>query len=418
MKKWYYVALFNLVVLAFLGLVLRYKINFPLPVFQQENLLHAHSHFAFNGWISFVLQLLILEEFTDDYRASTKFWNRFLILSTIINYAMIVSFAWVGYAGISIVLSTVALWLSYAFAYKIYKTIPVESKTRISTKFMKASLFFLLLSSIGPYALAIVIATKSSHQYWYHNALYFFLHFQYNGWFTFAILAFLFRKLEQSTTFNIKHANWFFSVLFYTCIPSYFLTALWHQRPFAVTALNVVTAVSQAFALVFLVQLLYSNMKSVFNNLPAICRWLYSLSILAFIIKILLQFFSAHPVLGQLAFGFRPIIIGYLHLIFLAFVTMYILGFLADKAVINLKHSISSIGLIVFATGIILNEILLAVQGLTAIYYLYLPSINLLLFANTFTLLGGAILLFVAAKKDNARTTYSSHIHDYTSIQA
>jgi hypothetical protein len=399
MKKWYYVALFNLVVLAFLGLVLRYKINFPLPVFQQENLLHAHSHFAFNGWISFVLQLLILDEFTDDYRTSTKFWNRFFILSTIVNYAMIVSFAWVGYAGVSILLSTVALWLSYAFAYKIYKAIPAENKARISTKFINASLFFLLISSLGPYALATVIASKSSHQYWYHNALYFFLHFQYNGWFTFAVLGFLFKKLEQSATFNIRQANRFFSLLFYTCIPSYFLTALWHHRPVAITALNVVTAISQTAALVFLWQLLYQNMKNVYLNLPSICRWLYSFSIVAFIIKILLQFFSVHPVLGQLAFGFRPIIIGYLHLIFLAFVTMYLLGFLADKGIINLKYRISSYGLTIFAAGIIINEVLLAIQGIASIYYLYMPNLNLLLFINTFTLLAGAVTLFAAARK-------------------
>jgi hypothetical protein len=406
MKKWYHVALFNLVVLAFLGLLLRYKINFPLEVLEQKNLLHAHSHFAFNGWISFVLQLLILEEFTNDYKASPKFWNRFLILSTIVNYAMIVSFAWVGYAGISIVLSTAALWLSYAFAYKIYKAIPAEKKGRISTKFLSASLFFLLLSSLGPYALAIVIASKSTHQYWYHNALYFFLHFQYNGWFTFAVLAFLMKKLEQSVTFNVKQAKRFFALLFYTCIPSYFLTALWHHRPVAVTALNVVTAVLQTTALVFLFQLLYKNMRSIYLNLPVIVRWLYSLAIAAFIIKVLLQFFSVHPELGQLAFGFRPIIIGYLHLIFLAFVTMYLLGLLADKGIVNLTYRLSNYGLIIFGAGIIINEVLLATQGVAAIYYLYMPNLNLLLFFSTLILLGGAAILFFAARKDNTTNNF------------
>jgi len=182
MKKWYAAGLFNLLVLALLGLALRYKINFPLPFIQQENLLHAHSHFAFNGWISFLLQLLILEEFTGNYKKNTRFWNRFFIISTIVNYAMIISFTRVGYSGVSIVLSTFALWLSYVFAYKIYKAIPDNKKKAVSIKFTKASLFFLLLSSLGPYALAIIMAVKSSHQYWYHNALYFFLHFQYNGW--------------------------------------------------------------------------------------------------------------------------------------------------------------------------------------------------------------------------------------------
>lgn len=399
MKKWYTVALFNLVVLALLGLTLRYKINFPLPLFQQENLLHAHSHFAFNGWIGVLLQILILDEFTGDYKISTKFWNRFFIASTIVNYAMIVSFTWVGYAGMSIVLSTLALWLSYAFAYKIYKALPAAENKKISTRFVKASLFFLLLSSLGTYALAIIISTKSAHPYWSHNALYFFLHFQYNGWFTFAVLAFLVKKLEASAAFNVKQARIFFLLLAATCIPSYLFTSLWHHRPFSITIIIIITAILQTAALYFLWKLLRKNMKSAYTNLPLICRWLYSLAISAFILKVLLQFFSVYPQIAQLAFGFRPIIIGYLHLIFLAFISMYLLAFMADKKILSLNYRLTYIGLITFAAGIIMNEILLAIQGFADIYYLFLPQLNLFLFANTFILVTGAILLFIAARK-------------------
>lgn len=207
MKKWYCVALFNLVVLALLGLLLRYKTNFPLPFIEQKNLLHAHSHFAFNGWISFILQLIILQEFTNGYTKSSRFWDRLFAASTLTNYAMIAAFAAVGYAGISIALSTLALWLSYLFVFKIYKSINRESRSDLSLSFLKASLFFLFLSSFGPYALAVIIANKSPHQYWYHNALYFFLHFQYNGWFTFAVLGLLVKRLEKSTTFDRKSAT-------------------------------------------------------------------------------------------------------------------------------------------------------------------------------------------------------------------
>lgn len=399
MKKWYTIALFNLVVLALLGLILRYKINFPLSFIKQENLLHAHSHFAFNGWISFLLQLLLLDEFTSSYEKETKFWNKFFVASTIVNYAMIISFAWVGYAAISIVLSTAALWLSYAFAYKVYTSLPPSGNKKISILFVKGSLLFLLLSSLGPYALALLIATKSSDAYWLHNSLYFFLHFQYNGWFTFAVLAFLMKKLEVSSTFNVKQARAFFLLLAFTCIPSYLFTSLWHHRPFGITLIIIITAILQTAALYFLWRLLYKNMKRVYSNLPAICRWLYSLAISAFILKVLLQFFSVQPQLAQLAFGFRPIIIGYLHLIFLAFISMYLLAFIADRKIILVSYRITTIGLVTFAAGIIVNEVLLAIQGFAAIYYLFLPKINMLLFANTFILVLGAILLFIATKK-------------------
>jgi hypothetical protein len=78
---------------------------------------------------------------------------------------------------------------------------------------------------------------------------------------------------------------------------------------------------------------------------------------------------------------------------------MYLLGLLADKNIINIQRKTAAAGLRIFAAGVIINEILLAVQGFAAINYLYLPWLNIILFANTFTLVAGAILLFSAALK-------------------
>lgn len=390
-------ALFNLTVLAFLGLVLRYKINFTLPFIEQKNLLLAHSHFAFNGWVSFLLQALILDEFTSSYRNSIQFWDRFFTGSTIVNYGMIISFAMLGYASISIALSTAALWLSYVFAYKIYKSGPANESVKISAHFLKASLFFLVLSSAGPYALAIIIAVKSTHEYWYHNALYFFLHFQYNGWFTFAVLAFLMRKLENSNGFNHRTANIFFWLLTATCIPSFFFTSLWHQRPVGITIIIIVSALLQTIALFYLAKLFNNNIRSSFERLPTIMKWLYMLSLSAFALKVLLQLFSIHPEIAQLAFGFRPIIIGYLHLIFLVFVSLFLLGLLTEKGIIQQDGS-SKKALIIFSAAVILNELLLGIQGFASINYYNIPYINLILFLNTILLLTGAVLIYQFSK--------------------
>lgn len=93
---------------------------------------------------------------------------------------------------------------------------------------------------------------------------------------------------------------------------------------------------------------------------------------------------------------------------------MYLLGLIADKEIISLNHRITFTGLITFAAGIISNEVLLAIQGFAAIYYLYLPYINLILFVNTFVLLTGAILLFIAVRKNYSVTDYSlNHILNF-----
>src|SRR3954452_23681498 len=115
MKKWYRLSLFNLVILAFLGVLLRFKNVFSLPLFDYKNLLHGHSHFAFSGWITFLLQILIVEEFTKDYKHHEKFWDRFFSLSSVINYAMAASFIMGGYNASSIALSTAGLFLSYVY---------------------------------------------------------------------------------------------------------------------------------------------------------------------------------------------------------------------------------------------------------------------------------------------------------------
>ncbi|MBE7172914.1 MAG: hypothetical protein INR73_20220 [Williamsia sp.] len=150
---------------------------------------------------------------------------------------------------------------------------------------------------------------------------------------------------------------------------------------------------------VFLWQLLYRNLKQVFTPAPAICRYLYSFSVSAFILKVLLQFSAVYPQLGQLAFGFRPVIIGYLHLIFLAFISLYLLALLAEKEIFSPLRKLSFAGLATFAAGVVFNEVLLAVQGFAAIGYVPLPEINKILFANTVVLFAGAMLLFTASVK-------------------
>ena len=55
-------------------------------------------------------------------------------------------------------------------------------------------------------------------------------------------------------------------------------------------------------------------------------RIILTLSFLALTIKFMLQSGSVIPSLSTLAFGFRPIVIGYLHLVLLGFTTLFLLG--------------------------------------------------------------------------------------------
>src|SRR6476660_7880415 len=58
---WIRISLFNLFIVAFLGCAMRYKIAYSLPWLPQKNVLNAHSHFAFAGWITQVLMALMVQ---------------------------------------------------------------------------------------------------------------------------------------------------------------------------------------------------------------------------------------------------------------------------------------------------------------------------------------------------------------------
>ncbi len=57
-QKWIKICFINLLIVALLGVTLRYKIAFSLPFVDQKHLLHGHSHFAFAGWITQIIQVV------------------------------------------------------------------------------------------------------------------------------------------------------------------------------------------------------------------------------------------------------------------------------------------------------------------------------------------------------------------------
>ena len=59
-QQWLRISIINLLIVSFVGVILRYKITFALPFIDQKHLLHGHSHFAFAGWINQTIMVLML----------------------------------------------------------------------------------------------------------------------------------------------------------------------------------------------------------------------------------------------------------------------------------------------------------------------------------------------------------------------
>ena len=410
---WLKFSLINLLIVALLGLLMRYKIGFEFPFLDQKHLQHSHSHFAFSGWISHTLLVLmilylekkiVLRQAQDDKNKKKtqnqilKKYNSILIGNLICAYGMLVSFIIQGYGIISIVFSTSSIAITFGFTYFFYQDLKLISKDDLSKNWFKAALFFNVISSLGTFALAYMMMTKNIHQNEYLASIYYYLHFQYNGWFFFACMGLLVSFLQLKSSENIFYTKsfWWF---FWSCIPAYFLSTLWLELPIWLYLLTVIAAIIQVVVWFKFLILILKNKINFYKNLPFFLRYILLFVGFALSVKFLLQLGSTIPSLSKLAFGFRPIVIAYLHLVLLAIITLFLLFYIYANDLIHSNKSIKK-GVILFSIGVFLNEIILAIQGIASFSYTMIPWINeLLLLAAIVLVTGIAITTFFSLKK-------------------
>ena len=390
--KWCSVATFNLMLVAVLGCLLRYKIAYSLPFVDQKFLLNAHSHFAFSGWVSLGLMILMIQ-WLNERSISDQFpkYRWVLWVNLLSAYGMLATFPFEGYATASIIFSTASIFASYIFIYLFWKDLNKLAVHAVDVSFFKAAMFFNILSSLGPFALAYMMATKSSTQDLYLAAIYFFLHFQYNGWFLFVCMGLFISRL-YSFEINDRRLKPVFYLFLSACIPAYFLSALWIPLPSWVYVLVVFAGIAQLAGWIRLVLIARKLRSAVKTRLTSFSRILFLLCSLAYSIKLTLQAVSAIPSLGYLTYGFRPIVIGYLHLVLLGVVSLFIITYWLSFGYWPMTHRKKS-GVIIFVTGIIVNEIFLMIQGIADLVYKTVPFINEALLAAAVVLLAGLVLM-------------------------
>lgn len=390
-SKWLKISVFNLIFVAIAGCLMRYKILYSFPILQQKHILHAHSHFAFSGWISLAIMAFMIQFISKHIALNKKKYETFLTIHLICSYGMLISFSLQGYGLFSIGFSTLSIIINLLFAIQFWKDLNRMEQKTITSKWFKAALFFSVLSALGTFALSFLMANKIIHQNWYLLAIYFFLHFQYNGWFLFSCFGFMNDKLEKAGANKIVLLK-IFRLFTFACIPAYFLSALWLDLPIWLFLIVIFASIAQVFGWTLFVK----EILKIKNQLKPILinnSWFYFLLVLvAMSIKVLLQLGSTIPWLSTLAFGFRPIVIGYLHLVLLGIITLFLLSNYLANQHFFLTKSIKT-GLNIFVVGIILNEMILMIQGSSAISYFSVPFANEgLLLASVTMLIGISIL--------------------------
>ncbi|MFA7274458.1 MAG: hypothetical protein WC044_11345 [Crocinitomicaceae bacterium] len=384
-------SLINFAIVAFLGVLMRFKIAFSLPWLDQKNLQHAHSHFAFSGWVTLALMVFlvrIIQDTLSDKKA--KQFHVIFILSLLTAYGSLFSFSAQGYGPVSIVLSVLTIVFSFSFVILYFKEI-VKRKDLYARNWLIAALFFAFISSFGTFYLSFMMATKTVEQHAYLSSVYWYLHFQYNGWFFFACMGLFVHYLQQKNLLpkSIHTVFWMFAL---SCLPAYGLSILWLDLPFPLYLIICFAAFVQLFAVVlFLYHFLKMKAPSLLDWNPVL-KFLFLFIGFALTLKILLQLGSTIPAVAKFAFGFRPIVIAYLHLVLLAFTSLFLVAylFLQNWMVYN---STSKKGVLLLAIGILFNEIVLAVQGIASLSYTTVPFVNQVLFAISVLLFLSLIVL-------------------------
>ncbi|MGZ5245548.1 MAG: hypothetical protein ACXWV5_00495 [Flavitalea sp.] len=387
-RNWLAIAIINLLIVAIAGVIMRYKILFSLPFVEQKNLLHAHSHFAFSGWISLALCTLLLYVLSRHSSVDLKKYRRLFIFSQLSSFGMLFTFPFTGYGFLSIFFSTCYIIFSYLFTYTYIKDLKISTLSPEIKRWFKTGLWLWCISSLGAFALAAMMALKIQEQFLQIGSVYFFLHFQYNGWFIYAVIGlFIYAFAKKESKSDIL-----FHILTWSIIPSYFLSTLWMEVPVWVNIIAVIAAITQLWAIKELWRFIprYKELSGIKE-----VRWLIFLSIGFLFLKFLFQGFSAVPYLSEYAFGLRPIVIGFLHLVFLGCISLFIFGYGMHEQLINEKGPVKT-GIILFISGVILNEVILFGQGLGAMFMYSVPYtkpalmiVSLLLLISTALIIKG-----------------------------
>ena len=402
-SKWARFALFNFVLLATLGVLLRYKIVFRLPFVEQKHLLHAHSHFAFAGWVSLALYIAIIYVLQPSEKKLRQFeW--ILVAQQMSSFGMLFTFPFTGYDTGSIAFSTASIFVSYAFTWLAIKEMLQQNINAIVRKFLITGLLCNVVSSAGTFILAYLMATRNLQQDLYFGSVYFYLHFQYNGWFLFTIAGIFFAALQQLITpANSKDLNRFFYCLLLALIPAWFLSLMWMRIPGWMYYLAVTAAVIQLPALGYLLQFVYRNRYAINSRLKPVVKWFWIIAGTAFALKILMQGLSAIPQLNTYAFGLRSIVIGFLHLVLLCFVSVFIVGWFFQEKLILLNKRAATTAAWIFVSGVLFNEVLLMLQGVRAMQSQPFAIANYFLLAAACIILTGLLLLLIKQKTSKAK---------------
>ena len=325
-------------------------------------IVHTHSHIALLGWVYMGLTTLLYKLFLEKQEVAFKY-RRIFWFTQFTLVGMLLSFPFQGYALFSIIFSTLFLFASYWFAGFFMKYVSASYKKTNSYKCVKFALWYMVLSSVGPWTLGAIMNTLGAESIWYRLSIYFYLHFQYNGWMILGLLGVFIYILERNDIEIPKVTfNRFFWCINLGIVLSFSLSTLWTKPHIFLYVIGGLGAILQIMAFGILVLLGIRNKEMLFQILTPLQKNLLFTVVALVGIKILLQLLTAFPYFANLAASITDFTIGYLHWTFLGVVTIGLLLFLDYFKLLKLSRG----AYYLYLLGFLLMEILIFAKGIIA----------------------------------------------------
>lgn len=354
MNRKYYI-LFSLIwfaIAVLLGTLLRSSFMIGMGSwFNFQYFLHTHSHIAILGWVFNICYYLLIKQF--GLLGKSKYDKLFFLLNLSV-LGMLFTFPFEGYALWSIIFST--LHIIFSIIFGVFFFIDTKSQKSISLKFALAAIFFMIFSSLGPFSLGPIVTMGLKNSIWYNLAIYFYLHFQYNGWFLFTILSLTLFQINKFDKDNWQRA---FNLFFISTLLNFSLSTLWTNPGWVINIISVLSALMQLHALF----LMSKDFITYFNTLDNAKSYVYKIVFALFALKVFFSLLGSIQEVALYVYYNRNLVIGYLHLIFLGVVTPFFFQQIANDLHLNPKNKYKRAMLIYFVFFLI-SEILLGLSSI------------------------------------------------------
>ncbi|MEB3004945.1 hypothetical protein [Capnocytophaga sp. G2] len=393
---------------AFLYFIITILLGFSLRIayltntfFDFRYVTHSHSHIGLLGWVYTILTSLICQYFLKE--KDRKEYLKIFIFSQISILGMLFTFPFGGYFLYSIIFSSLFIIGSYWFSiffikrskkfihvrYSLFKSVEPIKEFPLSLRFVRWGIFFLVISSLGIWLLPLIIIKTGKNSDWYNSAIYFFLHFQYNGWFLSVLLGLLVGEIEHK---SMLISQKLYSAYYCFIIGTIGSVTLSWVGIFDNPLLYIIGNISSFLLLISVYQLytIYIKLEK-----PA---FLIRIFLFLWCLKTILMFLGSFPWISKIILFNRDFIISYLHFTFLGVIGSGIIYFLKNN--LHIRFSQWSISL--YATSFVGTELLITYKGFALLNNLLVPDnyfILLVLFSGLFLIAVGTWCYKVFKKK-------------------